>query len=98
MPTTTVVTSTQSYEPKAHLREGAIYSDRSNNVVRLLSIRGDYCVYVYVAFGNSRSEMHGAVTGLTRRDVFEAGFMFVAEGVEDWKGSSLTNSLKRIRA
>ena len=43
------LTSTQSYEPRMHLREGAIYSDNSNNIIRLLSIHADYCVYVYVA-------------------------------------------------
>src|ERR1019366_8896805 len=84
---TMAVTSTQRGEPKTHLREGAIYSDSSNNIIRLLSIRGDYCIYVYVALGNPRSEMHGSVTGLTRRNVFEAGFVFVAERVEDWNGS-----------
>jgi hypothetical protein len=26
--------------------------------------------------------MHGSVTGITRTDVFEAGFMFVAENVD----------------
>jgi len=88
------VTSTQSCEPKTHLREGAIYSDSYNNIIRLLSIRGDYCIYVYVALGNPRSEMHGSVTGLTRRNVFEAGFVFVAECVEDWNGSQRKSSDK----
>jgi hypothetical protein len=91
------VTSTQSCEPKTHLREGAIYSDSYNNIIRLLSIRGDYCIYVYVALGNPRSEIHGAVTGLTRRNVFEAGFVFVAECVEDWNGSQRKSSDK-VRA
>jgi hypothetical protein len=58
-------TSTQSYAPKTHLREGAIYCDSSNNIIRLVSIHPDYCVYVYVALGNQRSEMHGSVTGRT---------------------------------
>jgi hypothetical protein len=62
----------------------AIYRDSSDNIIRLLSIRGDYCVYAYVTIGIPRSEMHRSVTGLTRRDVFEAGFIFVAECVEDW--------------
>jgi hypothetical protein len=88
------VTSTQSCEPKTPLREGAIYSDSYNNIIRLLSIRGDYCIYVYVALGNPRSEMHGSVTGLTRRNVFEAGFVFVAECVEDWNGSQRKSSDK----
>jgi hypothetical protein len=92
------VTSTQSCEPKTHLREGAIYSDSSNNIIRLLSIRGDYCVYVYVAIGNPRSEIHGSVTGLTRRNVFEAGFIFVAECVEDWNGSQRKSSDRRVQA
>ena len=91
------VTSTQSCEPKTHLREGAIYSDSSNNIIRLLSIHGDYCVYVYVALGNPRSEIHGAVTGLTRRNLFEAGFVFVADCVEDWNGSHRKSS-DRVRA
>jgi hypothetical protein len=81
------VTSTQSYEPKTHLREGAIYRDSSNNIIRLVSIHPDYCVYVYVALGNQRSEMHGSVTGRTRRTAFEAGFVFVADCVEEWKRS-----------
>ena len=92
------VTSIQSSEPKTHLREGAIYSDSSNNIIRLLSIRGDYCVYVYVAIGNPRSEIHGSVTGLTRRNVFEAGFIFVAECVEDWNGSQRKSSDRRVQA
>jgi hypothetical protein len=81
------VTSTQSCEPKWHLREGAIYRDSSENIIRLLSVRGDYCVYAYVALENSRSELHGPVTGLTRRNVFEADFLFVAECLEEWKSS-----------
>lgn len=72
-------------KPKTHLREGAIYRDGSNNIIRLLSIRGDYCVYVYVNLGSPKSATHGSVTGLTRRNVFEAGFIFVADCVEDWK-------------
>ena len=91
------VTSTQSCEPKTHLREGAIYSDSSNNIIRLLSIHGDYCVYVYVALGNPRSELHGSVTGITRRNLFEAGFVFVADCVEDWNGSHRKSS-DRVRA
>src|ERR1700730_1436953 len=59
---------------------------------RLLSIRGDYCAYVYVASGNTRSEIHGSVTGLTRRNAFEAGFVFVAERTEDWNGSQRKRS------
>jgi hypothetical protein len=91
------VTSNQNCEPKPHLREGAIYSDSSNNIIRLLSIRGDYCAYVYVASGNPRSEIHGSVTGLTRRNTFEAGFVFVAECAEDWNGSHRQRS-DRVRA
>jgi hypothetical protein len=79
------VTSTQSCEPKTHLREGAIYSDSSKNTIRLLSIRGDYYVYAYVSLGNSGSEVHGPITGLTRRNAFEAGFLFVADCLEEWK-------------
>jgi hypothetical protein len=84
--------STRSCEPKSHLREGAIYGDSANNIIRLLSIRGNYCVYVYVTLGNPRSEIHGSVTGLTRRNAFEAGFIFVAECVEDWNRSQRKSS------
>jgi hypothetical protein len=90
------ITSTQSLEPRAHLREGAIYSDSSNNIIRLLSIRGNYCIYVYVVLGSSRSQMHGQVTGLTKRNVFEAGFVFVAECVEDWNGWQRDSSERRV--
>jgi hypothetical protein len=92
------VTSAQSGEAKTHLREGAIYSDSSNNIIRLLSIRGNYCAYVYIALGNPRWEMHGSVTGVTRRNVFEAGFVFVSECVEDWNGSQRKSSDGRILA
>ena len=94
---TMAVTSTQSCEPKTHLREGAIYSDSSNNIIRLLSISGDYCVYAYVSLGNPRSELHGSVTGITRRNLFEAGFVLVAECVTDWNGSQRKSS-HRVQA
>jgi len=80
-------TSIQSEDLGTHLQEGAIYRDRSDNVIRLLSICGDYCVYVYVSLPNLQSTMHGSVTGLTRRNVFDADFVFVAESVEDWIGN-----------
>jgi hypothetical protein len=92
------VASTESCEPKTHLREGAIYRDSSNNIIRLLSIRGDYCVYIYLALGNPRSEMHGSVTGLTRRNVFEAGFILVAECAEDWNVRQRKISNERVQA
>src|ERR1700730_4070871 len=79
--------STQSDNLTAHLQEGAIYRDRSNNVIRLLSICGDHCIYVYVALTNLRASLHGSVTGLTRRDVFGADFVFVASSVKDWIGN-----------
>jgi hypothetical protein len=81
------LTSTQSDNLTAHLQEGAIYRDRSNNVIRLLSICGDYCIYVYVSLTNLRSSMHGSVTGLTRRDAFGADFVFVAGSVKDSIGN-----------
>jgi hypothetical protein len=95
-PTTKGGTSTQSRDPKWHLREGAIYSDHSNNVIQLLSINSDYCAYAYLALGTQRAEMHGAVTGLTRRNVFESGFIFVAERVDAWKRnqSNVANTLQ----
>jgi hypothetical protein len=81
------LTSTQSDDLRTHLQEGAIYRDRSNNVTRLLSIRGGYCVYVYVSLANLRSSMHGSVTGLIRKDVFCADFVFLAGSVKDWIGN-----------
>ena len=90
-------TSIQSDNLTAHLQEGAIYKDRSNNVIRLLSICGDYCIYVYVSLANLRSSIHGSVTGFSRKDVFGADFVFVAGSVKDWSGSqhkhdAVTNS------
>jgi len=79
------VMSTRGDGKKRHLQEGGIFRDRSNNVVRLLSVCGGYCIYVYVFLTNNlRSSMHGSVTGRTRRDVFGADFVFVADSVEDW--------------
>jgi hypothetical protein len=92
------LTSTQKCEPKSHLREGAIYSDSSNNIIRLLSIHADYCVYVYVALANHRPEMHGSVTGLTRRDAFEAGFILVAVCLEEWNGGQRRSADRRVQA
>lgn len=92
------ITSTQSCNPKTYLREGAIYRDSSNNTIRLVSAHGDYCVYVYVAFGNSRSEIHGPVTGFTRRHVFEGVFVFVAEWVEGWNASQRKSPDRRVQA
>jgi len=80
-------TSTQSDDQRTLPREGAIYRDRANNVIRLLSSFEGYCFYVYVALANPQSPMHGPVTGLTRRDVFEADFVFVAGSFEDWIGN-----------
>ena len=79
--------SSQSDDPRTQLQEGAIYRDRSNNAIRLLSICTDYCVYVYVSLTYLQSSMHGSVTGLTRRDVFGASFVFVAGSVKDWIGN-----------
>jgi hypothetical protein len=81
------LTSTLSNDLRTHLQEGAIYRDRSDNVIRLLSICPDYCVYVYVSLTNLPSSMHGSVTGLTRKDVFGANFVFVAGSVKDWIGN-----------
>jgi hypothetical protein len=75
------VNANSERRPKNAPARGAIRRDGSNNVIRLLSICRDYCVYVYVALGNPQSEMHGSLTGLNRRDLYEAGFIFVAE---DW--------------
>lgn len=90
-----VLASSQTDDLRMHLQTGAIYRDRSNNAIRLLSICGDYCVYVYVSLTNLRSSMHGSVTGLTRRDVFGASFVFVAGSVKDWIGNQRKyNALK----
>jgi len=82
-----VLASSQTDDLRMYLQTGAIYRDRSNNAIRLLSICGDYCVYVYVSLTNLRSLMHGSVTGLTRRDVFGASLVFVAGSVKDWIGN-----------
>ena len=79
--------------PKNAPARGAICRDRSNNVLRLHSIFRDY--YVYVALGNPKSEMHGSLTGLTRWDVFEVGFLFV---VEDFCGSHRKSSNMGVQA
>jgi hypothetical protein len=71
-----------------HLQEGAIYKDKSNNVIRLLSIRGNYCVYVYVSLANVQYSMHGLVTGLARRDVFADHCTFAADSVKEWISKS----------
>jgi hypothetical protein len=94
--TTGAVASMQS-DPKRHLRQGAIYSDHSNNIIQLLSINSDYCAYAYLALGTQRAEMHGSVTGLTRRNAFESGFVFVAECLDEWK-SNQSNSSNRLQA
>jgi hypothetical protein len=86
------LTSGLSNGIRTHLQRGAIYRDKGNNVIRLLSICGDYCVYVYVSLTHLRSSMHGPVTGLTRRDVFDADFVFVAGSVEDWIGNQRQRS------
>jgi hypothetical protein len=83
---------TGRYYLRTHLHEGAIYKDRSDNVIRLLSIRGDYCVYVYVSLTSLRSSMHGSVTGLTKKNVFVADFVFVADSQEDWTGRQRKHS------
>jgi hypothetical protein len=84
--------SRQSRGPTTQLREGAIYRDRSNNFIRLLSIHADYCVYFYVALANPRPTMQGSVTCLTKRDLFEANFIFVSECVEEWNGTQRRSS------
>ena len=76
--------SNQRGEPDQHLQESAIYRDRFNDVVALHSVSGNYCLYIYVSQKNQRSSIHGSVTGLCRRDVFEAEFVFVAASVEHW--------------
>jgi hypothetical protein len=82
-----LLTSTKSEDPRMHLQKGAIYRDRSNNAIQLLSICGDYCVYVYISLTNLRSSMHGSVTGLTRSDVVGASFVLVAGPVKDRIGN-----------
>lgn len=81
--------------PKNAPARGAICRDRSNKVIRLLSICRDYCIYVYVALGDPKSGKLGSLTGLNRRDLFEAGFIFVAE---DWNGSQRKSSDMRVQA
>src|ERR1700686_2728299 len=82
-----VLASSQTDDLRMYLQTSAIYRDKSNNAIRLLSICGDYCVYVYVSLTNLRSLQHGSVTGLTRRDVFGISLVFVAGSVTDWIGN-----------
>jgi hypothetical protein len=96
-PTTRALASKRGGNPKVHLREGAIYSDHSNNIIQLLSINSDYCAYTYLTSRTQRPEMHGLVTGLTRRNVFESGFIFIAENVDEWKWN-LNNGSNRLKA
>lgn len=81
-----------------YLREGAIYKDRFNNIIQLRSIGDGYCTYGYVIVANSRCQAYGSVTGLTRRNVFDSEFVFVAECVEDWIGNQLKNSQRWAHA
>jgi catabolite regulation protein CreA len=57
-----MASTTQSDEPRQHLQVGAIYRHKSKNIIRLHSIRKNYCVYVYVSQRNQQSSMHGSVT------------------------------------
>jgi hypothetical protein len=84
----------QNDDLRARLQDGAIYRDRLHNIIRLLSIGEDYCGYVYVHLTNLQSSMHGAVTGLSRRDVFERSFILVAACFEDWTGNELSDAQK----
>lgn len=79
-------TASQIVHPRTRLQEGATYRDRSNNLIRLLTIGADYCAYVYVSPANLPCSMHGPVTGVTRRDVFETDFLFAADTVNDGSG------------
>jgi hypothetical protein len=76
-----------------HLQKGATYRDRSNNAVRLLSICGDYCVYVHISLMNPRSSTHGSVAGLTRSDVFGTSFVLVGGPVKDRIGNQRHHAL-----
>jgi len=42
--------------------------------------------------------MQGSVTGLTRRNLSEAGFIFVAECVEEWNGTQRKSSDRLVQA
>ena len=81
--------------PRNAPARGAICKRRSNKVIQLLSICRDDCIYVYVALGDPKSEIHGSLIGLNRRDLLEAGFIFVAE---DWNGSQRKGSDMRVQA
>ena len=86
------LTSAQSDNLGTYLQEVATYRDRSNNGIRLLSICGGYCIYVYVSLMHLRSSMHGSVTDFTRRDVLGANFVFV--GIQSKTGSEINTSLR----
>jgi hypothetical protein len=86
--------SIQNNDVRPRPHDGAIYRDRLHNIIRLLSIGEDYCSYVYVHLTNLQSAMHGVVTGLSRRDVFESSFIFVAGCLEDWSENELRDAGK----
>jgi hypothetical protein len=81
------VSALSSLDTKTRLLEGRIYQDGYGNVVELLSIHGDYCLYVYVVLVSPRSRLHGPITAFTRRDAFKTAFGLVAECLEEWIGN-----------
>jgi len=84
------VTSTQSVVAKMHLRDGAIYRDSSNNIIRLLSIHGDYCAYVYIALGDPRWEMHGSVKPVSLEETYSKLILYLSQSV--WKTGTGVNA------
>ena len=78
--------TTENLGPQLALQQGAIYEDKAKNVVRLVSIDSNYCAYVVLT--NSRSQMHGMITGFSKRGSFQSRFAWVANSEADWVSKS----------
>jgi hypothetical protein len=87
--------SSQICEPKTHLREGEIYRDSDNNIIRLHSIRKAYCVLAYVALRNPGSEMHGSMNGVPRGKCIRSCFHIRRRGCGQLERESTQESRRR---
>ncbi|MBV9183561.1 MAG: hypothetical protein JO356_19835 [Acidobacteria bacterium] len=73
---------TQKPSSQLTLHPGAIYEDRGKNIVRLVSVDRHYCAYVVLP--RAKSQMHGVITGFTKRECFQRTFVWVARSEADW--------------
>jgi hypothetical protein len=83
--------ATEALGPQLALRQGAIYEDKAKNIVRLVSVDNEYCAYVVLM--NSKPQMHGMITGFSKRGAFLSRYAWVANSEADWiTGSNGTAS------